>query len=71
MKSIASEAKMSDGEQLFDDVPQPEGAVHKAEKTATRGPARVVMPNRSQVEVRPMDLESLLPPGHRARLVWS
>ena len=61
---------MSDGEQLFDDVAQPEGAVHKAEKTATLGPARVVMPNRSQVELRPMDLESLLAPGHRARLVW-
>lgn len=28
------------------------------------------MPNRSQVELRPMDLESLLPEGHRARLVW-
>ena len=53
---------MSEGEQLFDDVPKPEGLVHKAEKTATLGPARVVMPNRSQVELRPMDLESLLPP---------
>ena len=61
---------MSDGGQLFDDVAQPEGSVHKGEKTATRGPARVVMPNRSQVELRPMDLESLLAPGHRARLVW-
>ena len=61
---------MSDGDQLFDDVAQPEGSVHKAEKTATLGPARVVMPNRSQVELRPMDLESLLAPGHRARLVW-
>jgi transposase len=33
--------------------------------------ARVVRPNRSQVELRPMDLESLLPAGHRARLVWA
>jgi transposase len=29
------------------------------------------MPNRAQVEFRPMDLESLLPDGHRARLVWA
>jgi transposase len=29
------------------------------------------MPNRQQVELRPMDLESLLPAGHRARLVWA
>ena len=61
---------MSDGEKLFDEVPQPEGAVRKAEKTTTLGPARVVMPNRRQIELRPMDLESLVPPGHRARLVW-
>ncbi|MBK8108749.1 MAG: IS1182 family transposase [Betaproteobacteria bacterium] len=29
------------------------------------------MPNRTQIELRPMDLESLLPEGHRARLVWA
>ena len=33
--------------------------------------ARVVLPNRSQMEFRASDLESLLPEGHRARLVWS
>ena len=32
--------------------------------------ARVRMPNRQQMEPRPRDLESLLPEGHRARLVW-
>ena len=32
--------------------------------------ARVRMPNRQQMELRPRDLESLLPEGHRARLVW-
>jgi transposase len=31
---------------------------------------RVLMPNRGQLELRPSDLESLLPEGHRARLVW-
>ena len=60
---------MTEGEKLFDEVPQPEGAKRKAE-TPPLGPVRVVMPNRGQVELRPMDLESLLPPGHRARLVW-
>lgn len=32
--------------------------------------ARVLLPNRKQMELRPSDLESLLPEGHRARLVW-
>lgn len=62
---------MSQGDQLFDEVAQPGGVVPKAVSTLTGGRARVVMPNRGQIELRPMDLESLLPPGHRARLVWS
>ena len=61
---------MTEGEKLFDEVPQAEGAMRKAETTPTLGSVRVVMPNRGQVELRPMDLESLLPAGHRARLVW-
>ncbi len=32
--------------------------------------ARVLLPNRGQMEFRASDLESLLPEGHRARLVW-
>ena len=32
---------------------------------------RVLQPNRKQIELRPSDLESLLPEGHRARLVWT
>lgn len=35
-----------------------------------KGVARVQMPNRTQLELRPSDLESLLPEGHRARIVW-
>ena len=35
-----------------------------------RGVVRVKMPNRAQMELRASDLESLLPEGHRARLVW-
>jgi transposase len=30
----------------------------------------VLLPNRKQLELRASDLESLLPEGHRARLVW-
>jgi transposase len=38
---------------------------------AARGVVRVLMPNRAQVELRASDLDSLLPEGHRARLVWA
>lgn len=33
--------------------------------------ARVLMPHRAQVALRASDLESLLPEGHRARIVWA
>jgi len=33
--------------------------------------ARLMIANRGQLEWRPMDLESLLPPEHRARAVWA
>ena len=52
---------------LFGDLP---AAAGPAASRAPAGKPRVVMPNRHQVELRPMDLESLLPEGHRARLVW-
>lgn len=39
--------------------------------TATAmGAARVLRPNRAQIELRASDLESLLPEAHRARVVW-
>lgn len=31
---------------------------------------RLQRPNRAQVELRPVDLEGLLPPDHRARVIW-
>lgn len=37
---------------------------------AMQTPARVRLPNRLQMELRPSNLESLLAEGHRARLVW-
>jgi transposase len=54
---------------LFGDVADHEGAALPA-KVRTPGVARVLMPNRTQVELRPSDLDALLPERHRARLVW-
>ncbi len=62
---------MIPGDKLFDDVAQPAGSAPSAAKAPVQGRARVVMPNRQQVELRPMNLEALLPGGHRARLVWA
>jgi len=36
----------------------------------TRGRPRLQRPDRDQVELRPTHLDALLPPDHRARLVW-
>lgn len=38
---------------------------------SARGRPRVQRPDRNQVELRPVDLEGLLPADHRARLVWA
>jgi transposase len=35
-----------------------------------KGAPRLVVPNRAQMELRTVDLESLLPPDHAARAVW-
>lgn len=52
---------------LFDDLPE---APMSDERVWPKARARVLMPNRLQMELRPSDLESLLPEGHRARIVW-
>jgi transposase len=50
---------------LFEDVhPTPMAAAF------AEAPVRYETANRTQVELRPVDLEALLPPGHAARLVW-
>lgn len=60
---------MSQTMKLFDDEElQPRV---RADMPVAAGMSRVIRPNRLQVELRPMDLESLLPAGHRARLVWA
>ncbi len=42
----------------------------KAHRCDPKAPARVLTPNRLQIELHPSNLESLLPEGHQARLVW-
>lgn len=48
-------------------IPAPEAS---AEPAKAKGMPRLVVPNRAQMELRPVDLESLLPPDHSARAVW-
>jgi len=60
---------------LFEDLPVPsqeqvEQAQAKAAGKRGHGSPRLLQPNRSQVELRASDLESLLAQDHRARLVW-
>jgi transposase len=58
---------------VFGDLPIPQTRAQErmGKPAGVRPAARVVMPNRSQMELRPMDLESVLAQGHRARLVWA
>lgn len=55
---------------LFDDEPNLAPPPPPVVAAPTLGVTRVLMPNRTQLELRPCDLEALLPAGHRARLVW-
>jgi transposase len=57
--------------ELFEPDPELPGAPSPSAAASAPGVARVVRPNRTQLELRPCDLESLLPDGHRARLVWA
>ena len=54
--------------ELFNDLP--DGGTRIESVQPVKGPARVLMPNRLQIELRPSELESLPPEGHRARIVW-
>jgi transposase len=60
---------------LFEDLPAVDeraaaAAAHARAVSKRQGAPRVLEPNRSQIELRASDLESLLPEDHRARLVW-
>jgi transposase len=60
---------------LFEDLPVPsleqvQQAQAKAAGKRGQGSPRLLQANRSQIELRASDLESLLAEDHRARLVW-
>lgn len=60
---------------LFEDLPavdeqQAQAAQHACIAAKRQGAARLLQPNRSQIELRASDLESLLGEDHLARLVW-
>ena len=60
---------------LFEDLPEPseaqlERAREQAASKRSQGAPRLRQPNRTQIELRASDLESLLSEDHRARLVW-
>jgi transposase len=55
---------------LFADENETSATALPIQKARPDGKARVQKPNRKQLELRPSDLESLLPEGHRARIVW-
>ena len=60
---------------LFGELPVPSAddvqrAQVKALAQRRAGPARIQRPDRAQVELRALDLDSLVAHDHRARLVW-
>lgn len=61
---------MTTSQTLFEDSAVPERRMDTEPGAREAGRARVMYPNRDQIELRPSDLESLLPEGHRARIVW-
>lgn len=61
---------MNSTQALFAETPIAEGTGRAFRSEKPKASARVLMPNRLQMELRASDLESLLPEGHRARLVW-
>lgn len=71
MSTDTTDLTPSEGQDLFGPKPVQAVLVDKAAAARSVATARVIMPNRTQIELRPMDLESLLPEGHRARLVWA
>lgn len=52
---------------LFPELPEGAEPIASPEK----GAPRLLRPNRRQVQMRPVDLESLLPDDHAARVVWA
>ena len=71
MNTETTDPTPSEGEDLFGPRPVAAVAGDKPAHAGSMTTARVILPKRTQIELRPMDLESLLPEGHRARLVWA
>jgi hypothetical protein len=71
MSTETTDPTTTEGRDLFGSKPEVTVLGRKAAAAGSVETARVIMPNRTQIELRPMDLESLLPEGHRARLVWA
>ena len=72
MTKRTERAEVNPSQSLFDDLTlasDAELAQARALKRADGAP-RILQANRAQVELRASDLESLLAPDHRARLVW-
>lgn len=71
MNTETTDPTPSEGRDLFGAKPVAAVVGDKPVHAGSMTTARVILPNRTQIELRPMDLESLLPEGHRARLVWA
>jgi transposase len=61
---------MESTQPLFAEDPNAEAQDVAGKLEKPKAVPRVLMPNRRQMELRASDLESLLPEGHRARIVW-
>jgi len=61
---------MESTQPLFAEDPNAEAKDVAGEIDKPSARPRVLMPNRGQMEFHASDLESLLPEGHRARIVW-
>jgi transposase len=75
MSTQASDEGTTEAGELFEDLPAPSQAqLQQAQTQAaakrSQGAPRLLQPNRTQIELRASDLESLLGEDHRARLVW-
>lgn len=55
---------------LFAEDPSAEAKAIAGKIDKPKAPPRVLMPNRKQMELRASDVDSVLPEGHRARMVW-
>jgi transposase len=64
-------AMTSAGLDLFDPSLELETPPSAEVRPTVRAMARVLRPNRSQLELRVCDLDSLLPDSHRVRIVWA